>query len=214
MYLGIFSINDTVYFRATTANQQGSATDATTGPTFSVYADGSTAAVSTGTMSKVGSKTGFYEGNFAVPTASFTPGQHFVLLEATVAGQTPKASITFQLVREDQSVEETFQEIQLIGQQVPSIGEGSISVDHNFGGADAYRVVANGTPLADVEIRIFVKSDYDAGRKSNQYIVGQTRTLTDGRWAAIIRLDPAVYTLEFSKTGSYRTTTADITVSA
>ncbi len=212
MYLGIFSINDTVYFRATTVNKEGSALDASVGPTFSVYADGSTTAISTGTMSKVGSKEGFYEGSFTVPTATYTTGQHFVLLEATVDSQTPKGSITFQLVREDQSVEETFQEIQLIGDQVPSIGEGSISIDHNFGSVDNFRVTANGTPLADVEIRAFVKSDYAAGRKSNRYVVGQTRTLTDGRWATVIRLDPAAYTLEFSKIGSYRTTTADITV--
>lgn len=213
MYLGIFSINDTVYFRATTVNRNGSALDATVGPTFSVYEDGSTTALVTGSMSKVGSEEGFYEGSFTVPAASFTVGQHFVLLEATVDGQTPKASITFQLVSEDQSVEETFQEIQLIGDQVPSIGEGSVSIDHNFGGADNYRVIANGTPLADVEIRAFVKSDYDAGRKSNQYVVGQTRTLTDGRWATVIRLDPGAYTLQFSKIGAFRTATANITVS-
>ncbi|KKK49132.1 hypothetical protein LCGC14_3138170, partial [marine sediment metagenome] len=137
---------------------------------------------------------------------------HFVLMEATVDNQTPKASIAFQLVAADQSVEDTFQEIQLIGEQVPSIGEGSISIDHNSGAVDNYRVTANGTPLADVEIRAFVKSDYDAGRKSNRYVVGQTRTLTNGRWATVIRLDPAAYTLEFSKTGAFQTATADITV--
>lgn len=212
MYLGIFSISDIIYFRATAVDQQGSALDATVGPTFSVYEDGGTTALATGSMSKVGSKEGFYEGSFTVSAITFTAGQHFILLEATVDGQTPKASVTFQLVNEDQSVEDTFQEIQLIGEQVPSIGEGSISIDHDFGSADNYRVTANGTPLADVEIRAFVQSDYAAGRKSNQYIVGQTRTLTDGRWATVIRLDPAAYTLEFSKTGAFQTATADITV--
>jgi len=212
MYLGIFSINDTVYFRATTVNKQGSALDATTGPTFSVYEDGGTTALSTGSMTKVGAKDGFYEGSFTVPTATYTTGQHFVLLEATVDGETPKGAITFQLVNENQSLEETFQEIELIGQQVPGIGEGSVSIDHNFSSVDNFRVVANGTPLADVDIRAFVASDYTAGRKSNRYIVGQTRTLTDGRWATVIRLDPAQYTLEFSKVGAYRTTTTTIAV--
>ena len=212
MYLGIFSINDTVYFRATTMDQSGSALDATAGPAFSVYADGGTTAMATGSMSKVGSKDGFYEGSFSVPTASFTPGQHFVLLEATVDGQTPKASITFQLVSDTLSLEETFQEIKDTGDQVPSIGEGTVSIDHNFGGTDNFRVVASGTPIADVVIRAFVKGDYDAGLKSNQYIVGQTRTLTNGRWTTVIRLDPGIYTLEFSKSGAYRTNTADITV--
>ncbi len=212
MYRGIFSINDTVYFRTTTVDTNGSAIDAAVGPIFSVYASGDTTAISTGTMSKIGSKDGFYEGSFAVPTANFASGQHFILLEATVAGQTPKASVAFQLVEADQSVEETFQEIQLIGENVPSIGSGSVSVDHNFGGTDIYRVVANGTPLADVKIRAFVKSDYDAGRKSNQYVIGQTKTLTDGRWSTEIRLDPAAYTLEFSKKGTFAISTSNITV--
>lgn len=212
MFLGIFSLDSTIYFRATTANKTGSATDATVGPIFSIYADGSPTAITTGAMNKVGSKEGFYEGTFDVPKATFTPGQYFVLIEATVDGQTPKGSITFQLVRREQSVELTFQEIFNIGDRVPSIGEGSVSIDHNFGGVDKFRVIANGTPLADVEIRAFVKSDYDVGRKSNQFMVGQTRTLTNGRWATVLRLDPAVYTLEFSKTGAFRTTTANITV--
>lgn len=212
MYLGVFSVNDTIHFRATTVNKQGSALDATTGPSFSVYADGGATAISTGSMSKVGSKEGFYKGSFTVPTASFSPGQHFVLLETTVDGQTPKGAITFQLVREDQSVEETHQEIQDIGDQVPSIGEGSVSIDHNFGGADSFRIVANGTPIADVSIRAFVKSDYTAGRKANRFVVGQTRTLTNGRWATVIRLDPGSYTLEFSKTGAFRTSKSNITV--
>jgi len=213
MYLGIFSINDTIYFRATTVDKQGSALDATTGPTFSVYADGGTTAIATGSMSKVGSKDGFYEGSFSVPTASYSTGQHFILLEATVDAQTPKASITFQLVGADQSVEETFQEIQDIGDQIPSIGDGSVSVDHNYGGTDTYRVVTDGTPLADVDVRAFTASDYAAGRKTSQYIVGQTRTLVDGRWATVIRLDPGSYTLEFSKRGAFKTYTTDVTVS-
>lgn len=214
MNLGIFSINDTIYFRANTVNSQGSALDATVGPAFSVFTEDSATAIDTGSMSKVGTTEGFYEGSFAIPTASYSAGQHFILLEATVDGQTPKAYLTFQAVRADQSVEDTFQEIHTIGDSIPSIGEGSESIDHNFGGTDNYRVTASGTPVADVDIRAFVTSDYDAGRKSNRYVVGQTRTLTNGRWATGIRLDPAAYTLEFSKTGAYRTTTAEIAVTA
>lgn len=213
MNLGIFSINDTVYFRANTVNKQGSALDATAGPTFSVFADDGDTAIATGTMTKVGVVEGFYEGSFTIPSASYTPGQHFILLEATVDGETPKAYLVFQVVRADQSVEDTFQEVHTIGDQIPSIGAGSESIDHNFEGTDNYRVVANGAPVADVGIRAFVKSDYDAGRTSNRYVVGQTTTLTNGRWASVIRLDPGSYTLEFSKTGSYRTQTTDITVS-
>lgn len=212
MYLGIHSLNDTVYFRANTVNRQGSALDASTGPTFEVYNVGGTVAIGSGTMSKVGSKTGHYEGSFSASDASYSQGQHFILIEATVDGQTPSAHINFQLTSKDLSVEETFQEIQIIGDSVPLIGEGTVSIDHNFGGTDNYRITSNGTPLSDVHIRVFVKTDHDAGLVANQYVVGQSRTQTDGRWVSVIRLDPGTYVLEFSKPGSFTTDTDDITV--
>lgn len=212
MYLGIFSINDIIYFRVNTVNQQGSALDATSGPTFAVYSEDESITIDTGTMTKVGSKTGFYEGSFTCATANYAVGQYFILVEATVDGQTPSASVSFQLVSDELSLEETFQEIQLIGDSILIVGQGSVSIDHNYGSTDNYRVIANGTPLADVNVRAFVKTDYDLGRKANQYIVGQTVTGTDGRWRSVIRLNIGEYTLEFSKKGAYRTTTTNITV--
>lgn len=213
MYLGIQSLNDTIYFRANTVNKQGSSLDASAGPTFFVYPVGSSTELSTGTMSKVGTKTGHYEGFFIADDVGFSDGQHFILIEATVDGETPSAHMNFQLVSDEQSIEETFTEIQLIGDSIPIIGAGSVSIDHNFGGVDNYRVTASGTPLADVAIRAFVKGDYDAGRKANRFVVGQTKTKTDGRWLSVIRLDPGDYTLEFSKKGDYRTKTVNITIS-
>jgi len=212
MYLGIFSINDTVYFRANTVTKQGSSVDATAGPTYKVYAENSATVITTGTMSKVGSETGYYEGAFGAAEADYSDGQHFILIQATVDNETPAAQLSFQLVSDEMSLEETFQEIQMIGDAIPIIGEGTISIDHNYGGTDNYRVTSNGTPLSDVDIRAFVKTDYDAGLRANQYIVGQTRTKTDGRWVSVIRLDPGAYVLEFSKPGSYRTNTVDVTV--
>lgn len=212
MYLGIFSINDVVYFRATTVNQSGSALDATVGPTFSVYTDSGTTALTTGTMAKVGSKEGSYTGSFTVTSTAFDIGQHFILIEATVDGQTPKATITFQVVSDNLSVEESFTNIQSTLDSLPTVSSGTVAIDHNFGNTDNFRVLVNGTPLADVTIRAFVKSDYDAGRVSNAFVVGQTKTGTDGRWLSVIRLDPAIYTLEFSKSAAYRTSTTNITV--
>ncbi len=211
MYLGIFSINDTIRFRANTVNKQGSALDATVGPIFEVYLAGETTTIATGAMTKVAAKTGFYQGSFSAG-AGYDVGQYSILIEATVDGETPSANVMFQLVSDEQSLEETFDEIQLIGDSIPIIGAGSVSIDHNFGGTDNYRVTAGGTPLAAVDIRAFVKTDYDAGRKANRFIVGQTVTTTDGRWGNVIRLDPGTYTLEFSKKGSYRTTTVTVTV--
>lgn len=213
MDLGIFSINDTIYFRANTVTKQGSSVDATAGPTFKVFADDGTTAISTGTMSKVGTETGYYEGTFSVAAALYSDGQHFILIQATVDGETPASQLSFQLVSDELSLEETFQEIQMIGEAIPIIGEGTVSIDHNFGKTDNYRVTASGTPLADVDIRAFVKTDYDAGLRANKYIIGQTKTKTDGRWVSVIRLDPGDYVLEFSKPGSYKTNTVDVTVS-
>ena len=210
MNLGIFSINDIIYFRANTVNKQGSAIDASSDPSFSVYAYNTTTPIITGTMTKVGLKTGFYEGNFV--TTSYIIGQYFILIEAIVDGQTPNAHINFQLTSDETSIEETFQQIQIVGDSIPNIGTGTVSIDHNYGGTDKYRIVAHGKPLADVEIRAFVKSDYDAGRKANRYTVGQTSTLTNGRWTTVIRLDPGVYTLEFAKNG-YKINSVNITVS-
>lgn len=210
MYLGIFSANDLIYFRATTVDRQGSAINATAGPDFQVFVNNSSSALLSGSMANV--ETGAYEGSFTASEATYLPGQYFILIDATVDGETPKAHITFQLVSDDLSLEESFQEIQVIGNSVPLIGEGTTSIDHNFGGTDNYRVTASGTPLSDVDIRVFVRTDYDAGLRANKHIVGQSRTGTDGRWVSIIRLDPGNYVIEFSKTGQYRTNTANITV--
>ncbi|MHA2279269.1 MAG: carboxypeptidase-like regulatory domain-containing protein [Promethearchaeota archaeon] len=100
----------------------------------------------------------------------------------------------------------------MIGASIPIIGQGTISIDHNFGATDNYRVMSSGTPLSDVDIRAFVETDYEAGLRANKYIVGQSRTGTDGRWVSVIRLDPGNYVLEFSKPGQYRTATVDVTV--
>lgn len=208
MYLGIFALNETIYFSANTVNQQGSAEDATAGPIFSIYSSEGSTSIASGVMTKIGSNTGFYRGSFLASDTIFAIGQHFILIEATVDGQTPNANVLFQLVGDDHSLEETFDNIDAA---VALLG-GSISVDHNYGGTDNYRVLSNGTPIADVRIRAFVKTDYDAGRKANSFVVGESRTKTDGRWVSVIRLDPGTYTLEFSKTGNFQTKTANVTV--
>lgn len=212
MYLGILSVNDVVYFRANTVDRNGSALDATVGPDFQVFTNNGSTVLASGTMTKIYSEEGTYEGSFTATDDDFLDGQHFILIDATVDGQTPKAHIAFQLVSDDLSLEETFQEIELIGQSIPIIGEGTISIDHNFGATDNYRVTASGTPLADVDIRAFVKTDYDNGLRANKHIVGQTKTGTNGRWVSVIRLDPGDYVLEFSKPGQYRTATVTVTV--
>lgn len=212
MSLGPFALNQIIYFRANTVNKQGSATDAFYNPEYEVFENDSESSILTGTMDKVASYEGFYKASFLADDTNFSTGQHFILISAIVDGESPKAHIPFEVVKEFQGVKETFDEIHTIGDSIPLIGQGSISIDHNYGSTDKFRVKANGTPIADVSIRAFVKTDYTAGLRANRYIVGQTKTKTDGRWASVIRLDPGEYTLEFSKTGQFKTTTSNLVV--
>ena len=201
MYLGIFSKNDTIHFKANTVDQNGSAVDATTGPTFEVFKLSSDSSLSSGSMTKITNKTGFYTGNFECEGSSFKPGQYFIRITATVDGQTPSTFVTFQLVSDNQSLEETTANIRTL---ISSFGDGSVSIDHNYGGKDSYRILSAGTPVANVTVRAFVKSDYDAGRKNNQYVVAETTTNSEGRWKEPIRLDPGTYTLQFSKKSAFK----------
>ena len=81
------------------------------------------------------------------------------------------------------------------------LGDGSIIVDHNFGGSDNLRVLNSSTsqPIDNVLITAFLKSDFDAGNTGNVYIKAQSRTTVDGRWESPMNLDPETYTLLFSK---------------
>ena len=210
MYLGIYSIKDKIYFRANTVNQAGSAADATSGPTFTVYRNDASSAAKTGSMSKVGSKTGHYEGNFTA--TGFSTGQHFILIEATVDGQTPKAHFSFQMMEDEQSVLETFTDIETIAAAVPSVGDGTSSVDHNHGGADNLRVTtSSGGAISGATVRLYVRTDFDAGRKANQYVVGQTVTGSDGRWRQAIRVNPGKYTVQVTQ-GAFLSEAVKITV--
>ena len=216
-HLGIFSIGETVYFDANTVDKNGSALAPTSGPDYQVFKEADDTVQASGSMTKRGDATSvaLYRGTFA--TTTFSAGQYFIHLYATVDSETPEAVINFQLVSADQSVDDTFTEIQVISDNVSNLGliqgTGSVSVDHDFGGTDNLRTMAGGTPIARVSIRAFSASDYNTGKRANAYIVGQGITKTDGRWLNPIRLDPGSYVLEFAKTGAYRTTTATITVS-
>ena len=94
------------------------------------------------------------------------------------------------------------------------LGQGSVLVDHNFGGVDNLRVIGDqvGAPVDNVIITAFLKSDYDANNKTAAFIKAQTFTNVDGRWAAPMSLDPATYTLLFSKQGIVQDKIANITV--
>jgi hypothetical protein len=73
------------------------------------------------------------------------------------------------------------------------------AVDHNYGGPMALSYVLNGSPVAGASILIFRKSDYDAGRQSNDYVLAARRQLADGTWSAAVELDAGEYVLRFAR---------------
>lgn len=93
-------------------------------------------------------------------------------------------------------------------------GDGSTTVDHNYGGTDvlAYQT-ASGQGIDNATVQAFLKSDWDAGRRGTSYIKGSTTTNTRGRWKAAMMLDPDVYTLVYFRQGSYGPDTRAVTVS-
>ena len=97
--------------------------------------------------------------------------------------------------------------------QAALTGAGSVRIDHDFGSTDALRIVdGNGDGIDGVWIRAFLKSDYDAGRKSEDYCVATTQTTVTGRWLRPLYLDPATYTLVAFKENSYGPNASEITV--
>ncbi len=79
-------------------------------------------------------------------------------------------------------------------------GFGTHYVNHNYGGADNLLVVdPDGSPQGGVLITAFLKTDWDAGNRSNVYNRGQTTTLQDGRWQTGLMLPLGDIVLTFSK---------------
>ncbi len=94
-----------------------------------------------------------------------------------------------------------------------TLGDGSVVIDHNYGGTDALRAVDNlGRPVDNVIISAFLQSDYSASRTQSRYIKAQVSTNVNGRWDSPLNLDPAVYTLLFTRQNVVESNTIDITV--
>lgn len=91
-------------------------------------------------------------------------------------------------------------------------GIGPTVVDHNYGGIDNLRYIKNGVGVDNACIYCYLKSDFDAGRLDNQYIVARTTTRVDGRWERPMMLDPGEYTLMFFKQGITGPDTVSINV--
>lgn len=94
------------------------------------------------------------------------------------------------------------------------VGQGSISVDHNYGGTDALSYQdANGNGVTDAIVRAYLTSDYNAGNRDLTYIQAETTTTVAGRWNWPMLLNAGNYTLVYFKAGYYLPATTTITVS-
>ena len=92
-------------------------------------------------------------------------------------------------------------------------GDGSVVVDHDYGGTDALAYkTAGGVGIDNAVVRAYLKTDYDAGNTASAYIKASTTTDVNGRWTYEMNLDPATYTLYYFKQGAYAPSTQEVTV--
>jgi len=97
----------------------------------------------------------------------------------------------------------------------PCPGDGSVSVNHNYGGTDNLSyIVDDGEAVDEAIVQAFLSTDYAAGRRSRNYVKGETKTNVRGRWVTEMRLDPGLYTIVFYKQGEYGPDTATVTVTS
>ena len=93
------------------------------------------------------------------------------------------------------------------------VGSGSVVVDHNYGGTDNLTVeTAGGVGINNATIRAYLKTDYDAGNFTSEYIQATVMTDVNGQWESPMNLDPEVYTLYVFKQGQYGPATQEVTV--
>ncbi len=91
-------------------------------------------------------------------------------------------------------------------------GVGTVYVDENYGGAGALTYEKGGVPVNGADILIYTAADYNAGNRSNEYIIAASRQLSDGRWQQPVRLDPGAYKMQFFKQGVAGPDTFDLIV--
>jgi hypothetical protein len=96
---------------------------------------------------------------------------------------------------------------------IPGTGDGSVSVDHDYGSTDALAYkTSGGVGINNASVRAYLTTDYDAGNRSSAYVKGTTTTDVNGRWETPLLLDPGAYTLEFCLQGYYGPDTQEVTV--
>jgi hypothetical protein len=82
-------------------------------------------------------------------------------------------------------------------------GTGDIIVDEDTGGADNLLVEIMGSGVGNVQVRAFLKTDWDAGHRDIEtYCKGQIVTDSDGAWASPMHLAAGQYVFDFDLPGT------------
>ncbi len=93
------------------------------------------------------------------------------------------------------------------------VGGGSVMVDHDYGGADELTYETSlGAGIDNAQINVYLKTDYDAGNRSNTFVVARAITDVNGHWERAVMLDPETYTLIYYKQGAFGPDRRDVTV--
>jgi hypothetical protein len=89
-----------------------------------------------------------------------------------------------------------------------------VSVDHDYGGTNnlTYQT-EDGAGVYRATIYIYLRSDYDAGRRDTDFVIDSATTDVDGHWERPVLLDPGEYVLLFFKRGRFGPSLKYITVS-
>lgn len=91
-------------------------------------------------------------------------------------------------------------------------GNGSVTVTEDYGGTNNLQAVTSGgVAVNDATVTAYLKSNWDAGNRSDAFRVAQTTTDVNGGFFLPLQLDPAVYTLYYFKDG-FMSATKEVTV--
>lgn len=98
------------------------------------------------------------------------------------------------------------------GEPILDLARAQVMLHTDLGGLNAYRVTDNnGVPIEDAIIRVFTKTDYDAGDFDSPWAI--TNTNSDGRWLNPVPVNAgATYTLLINKPHVYGSVSVEITV--
>jgi hypothetical protein len=95
------------------------------------------------------------------------------------------------------------------------VGDGTVIVDHDYLGADSLAVQSSlGNRVDGATLQLFRAEDYNANRRSPEYIVARTSTNVHGRWLQPMTVDPATYVLLIYKQNEFQPRAITLTVTA